>query len=390
MTTQSNPTQSNPGTVYLVGAGPGDPDLLTVKAARLLGEAKAVVYDALVSPRILDLVDPEAELHFVGKRKGKHFAEQEDINEVLVELAGRHEVVVRIKGGDPYLFGRGAEEQEHLVDAGVPAEVVPGVTSAIAVPAYAGIPLTHRDFAAMATIATGHRKKGAEDRPVDWELIGKTDATISVLMGVKRLDEVTSGLMAGGRPPETGAALIEWGTTPRQRVLTATLATLADSAAEAGFEPPSVLVVGDVVSLHERLDWFGARPLLGRRILVARDRAGRDPVSEGLGRLGAEVIAVPSLGWQDAQGGEPATARIDVGLDGLCVLSEAGFDALEEHVGSHRLRDALAPGAPVLCVSEAVAARLGDAGLEARICDPSGPEGLISAVAALPIRESGR
>ena len=242
------------GTVYLVGAGPGDPELLTLKGARLLSTAGAVVYDALVSEGILALISPSAERCFVGKRGGRHFVPQEETNDLLVNLAGRHGSVVRLKGGDPYLFGRGAEEEAYLRSKGIHVEVVPGVTSAIAVPGAAGIPLTHRDHASAVVIATGHRRADGADRlnPLDWEQIGGLDATVSVLMGVKNLEEIVAGLQAGGRSPETPAALVQWGTTPKQRELVATLATIVDRAREEGFGPPSVLVIGTVVDLRVR------------------------------------------------------------------------------------------------------------------------------------------
>jgi uroporphyrin-III C-methyltransferase len=238
------------GTVYLVGAGPGDPELLTLKGARLLSEADAVVYDALVSESILERSGPDAEMCFVGKRGGQHFVPQDEINDLLVELARRHSKVVRLKGGDPYLFGRGAEEEHHLRARGVSVEVVPGVTSAIAAPAAAGIPLTHRDHASAVVIATGHRRADEGDFARDhWSKIGRVDATVSVLMGVKNLEEIVAGLMAGGRDPETPAALIQWGTTERQRELVATLGTIAERQRQEGFGPPSVLVVGSVVDV---------------------------------------------------------------------------------------------------------------------------------------------
>ena len=246
------------GTVYLVGAGPGDPDLITVKGARLVASAEALVYDALVDQRIVGRARLDAELHFVGKRRDDHALEQDEINALLVELAGRFRVVVRLKGGDPFLFGRGAEELSFLAARGVPVVVVPGVTSAIAAPAYAGIPLTDRHLAGAVVIATGQR--GREAEPVDWLRIGGLDATVAVLMGVERLGEIAAGLIAGGRAADTPAALVEWGTTPRQRVLTATLETIEARARADGFEPPSVLVVGQVVTLHDLLAWYHPGP----------------------------------------------------------------------------------------------------------------------------------
>lgn len=246
---------TRPGTVYLVGSGPGDPELLTLKGARLLSEAGAVVYDALVSEGVLEQISPEAERCFVGKRGGRHFVTQDETNDLLVELSARHESVVRLKGGDPYLFGRGAEEEDYLRARGVPVIVVPGVTSAIAAPAAAGIPLTHRDHASAVVIATGHRRADHDtfDRR-HWEKIGNVDATVSVLMGVKNLEEIVEGLQAGGRSPDTPAALVQWGTTERQRELVATLGTIVELQKREAFGPPSVLVVGSVVDVRARRD----------------------------------------------------------------------------------------------------------------------------------------
>lgn len=239
--------EQSSGIVYLVGAGPGDPELLTIKAARLLGEADAVVYDALVSPEILSHVTDKAERRYVGKREGRHSVPQDEINEILVELGKKHTITVRLKGGDPYLFGRGAEEECYIREHGVRVEVVPGITSAIAVPAAAGIPLTHRDHASAVVIATGHRRIDASRAGMNWEGLGALGATVSVLMGVKNLDEIVSGLLAGGMAPDTPAALIQWGTTPRQREVVATLESLVAAVREAGLGAPSVLIVGSVI-----------------------------------------------------------------------------------------------------------------------------------------------
>ncbi len=239
------------GKVYLVGAGPGDPELLTIKAARLLRAADAVVYDALVSNEILDHVREGATSIYVGKREGRHSLPQEEINALLYKLIQQHDLVVRLKGGDPYLFGRGAEEEASLRQRGVDVEVVPGVTSALAVPAAAGIPLTHRDHASAVLIATGHRRSGSACREGEWRCFGELDATLSIVMGVKNLSAIIAGLIEGGRSPSTPAAMIQWGTTPRQREVFATLETLAERVQSAGLGAPSVLVVGSVVGHRE-------------------------------------------------------------------------------------------------------------------------------------------
>jgi uroporphyrinogen III methyltransferase/synthase len=231
----------------------------------------------------------------------------------------------------------------------------------------------------MTVIATGHRKDTASRRPLDWQRVGGLEATVSVLMGVRRLGEVADGLLAGGRSPETGAALVEWGTTPRQRVLVATLGTIVERARAEGFEPPSVLVVGDVVGLHDRLDWLGRRPLRGRRVLVAREVHGLDPVSGALERLGAEVLAVPSLGWSAAVEGEGAALRLELGLDALCVPSSSAADRLSEATDLGRVAEVLA--GPCLCGDEATAARLREEGVAPSGLRVVAPERLVETLA---------
>lgn len=258
-------------TVYLVGAGPGDPGLLTIRGREVLAEANVVLYDALIDPRILGLAPPGATLIDAGKaerglleaegeprRARRHAMAQPEINELLVRYGRSGACVVRLKGGDPFVFGRGSEEALALAEAGIPFEVVPGVSSAIAAPAYAGIPVTHRGLAASMAIVTAHEApgKGAGAARVDWSRLATAVDTLVILMGVARLPQLAAALMAAGRPPATPAAVIERGTTPYQRTVTGTLETIASRAAEAGIASPAAIVVGDVVSLHEHLAWF--------------------------------------------------------------------------------------------------------------------------------------
>ena len=246
------------GIVYLVGAGPGDPDLLTVRAARVMRHVDAVVYDYLVSEAVLALVDPRAERIYAGKRQGCHALSQDEINRLLVALARRGKRVLRLKGGDPFIFGRGGEECEFLFAHGVPFEVVPGVTSASGASCYAGIPLTHRDCARAVVFATGHLKDGSAD--LDWDALARPEQTVVIYMGVTRLAEICRELVAHGASPDLPAAVIERATTAQQRVVTATLATLAERVATAGVRPPALIVVGEVVKLRARLDWLAAQP----------------------------------------------------------------------------------------------------------------------------------
>ncbi|MBX5458923.1 MAG: uroporphyrinogen-III C-methyltransferase [Thermogemmatispora sp.] len=252
------------GKVYLVGAGPGAPDLITVKGLRCLRAADVVIYDRLVAPELLAEVRAGAELIFAGKRPGCHQLPQAEINRLLIEQARRGRLVVRLKGGDPFVFGRGGEEAEALAQAGIPFEVVPGVSAALAVPAYAGVPVTHRGLASLVTIVTGHKERGAEASAVDWRTLARVGGTLVILMGVKTLPQIVAELQAGGLNAETPALVVEWGTLPQQRSVEGRLAEIAERAAQAGIRAPAVIVVGEVVRLREVLAWFqdeGTAPL---------------------------------------------------------------------------------------------------------------------------------
>lgn len=248
--------QSSRGRVYLVGAGPGDPELITLKGLRCLRVADVVVYDRLISPYLLDEARSEAERVFVGKESGCHSMKQEEINALLIEYAQQGRVVVRLKGGDPFVFGRGGEEALALATAGIPFEVVPGVSSAIAVPAYAGIPVTHRDHASSVIIVTGHEDLMHASSAINWEVLAKLGGTLVILMGVTTLPHITRRLLDGGLSPDTPAAVIQQGTVPQQRVVTDTLVNIAERAAIANIKSPAVVVIGAVVALSDSLAWF--------------------------------------------------------------------------------------------------------------------------------------
>ena len=290
-------TAATEGVVHLVGAGPGDPGLLTVRARELLDRCDAIVHDALTHPGMLQRSDPTrapAELHFVGKRGGdERSARQEDINDLLVRLAREGKRVVRLKGGDPFVFGRGSEEAQALAEAGVRFEVVPGVTSGIAAPAYAGIPVTHRGMSTSVTLVTGHESPDKAGTQTDWEALARAGGTIVVYMGVKRLSEIAAALRAGGMPGEIPAAAIEWGTWPRQRTVVATLDTLADEMRRLGIAAPVITVIGWTAVLRDEIAWFEQRPLHGRRVVVTRPAHG-SALAGRLREMGAEVHEVPA------------------------------------------------------------------------------------------------
>lgn len=298
--------QPTPGTVYLVGAGPGDPLLLTLRGAQLLAVAQVVVYDALVNPLLLEHC-PQAKLFHVGKKAASHSMTQEQINALLVEQAGAGLRVVRLKGGDPFVFGRGGEECEALHAAGVPFEVVPGITAAIAAPAYAGIPVTHRDFNSSFTFITGHEKEeqyrdpqthgrepAAGSSDVDWSALAKLPC-LSFYMGVKSLPRICEKLIEHGMDPHTPAATIHRGTLPQQRTVTATLADLPQRVAQAQLTPPALTIIGKVVSLRRTMNWFENRPLFGQTILITRTRRQAGDLNRRLSELGAAVIEAPTI-----------------------------------------------------------------------------------------------
>jgi uroporphyrinogen III methyltransferase/synthase len=276
-------------TVYLVGAGPGDPGLLTRRGESLLRAADVVVYDRLASAALLELAGPDAELVDVGKAPGRAALSQEQINELLVTRARDGGAVVRLKGGDPFVFGRGGEEAEACITAGVPFEVVPGVTSAIAAPAYAGIPVTHRGVSTHFTVVTGHEDPTKNGTDVDWDALARVGGTLVILMGAGRVAEVTKALIAGGRDSDTPAAAVRWGTRPEQRTVRATLGTIADT----GVEAPSAIVVGDVAALD--FAWFERTPLFGRTVVVTRAREQASELRTRLEAMGAAVIELPAI-----------------------------------------------------------------------------------------------
>ncbi|MEW6574170.1 MAG: uroporphyrinogen-III C-methyltransferase [Bacillota bacterium] len=282
------------GKVYLIGAGPGDPGLITVKGMKCLAAADVVVYDRLVNPRILGYASPDAEVIFAGKSPERHALKQGEINVLLVERARAGKVVARLKGGDPFVFGRGGEEAEALKEAGLGFEVIPGVTSAVAAPAYAGIPVTHRDFTSSVAVVTGNEDPSKPDSVIDWDKLAGC-GTLIFLMGMANLPEIATRLKKAGLPGETPVAVIQWGTTAKQRTVTGSLDDINQEVAAAGLTNPAVVVVGKVVGLREKLAWFEQGPLFGRRIVVTRSRDQASVLSEAISALGGEVYEFPTI-----------------------------------------------------------------------------------------------
>ncbi len=382
---------ANLGFVSLIGAGPGDPGLLTLHGAEALAAADVVVYDYLANPALLAHARPQAEQIYVGKKAGCHTLSQEEINDLLVErgLAGQR--VARLKGGDPFVFGRGGEEALALAAAGVPCEVIPGVTSAVAAPAYAGIPVTHRGLASSFAVVTGHEDPDKAESAIDWSRLATGVDTLVFLMGVGNLPKIVEQLTAHGRPADTPVALVRWGTTPRQQVVSGTLADIVDRVRAAGLRPPAVTVIGAVAALRERLRWFEDRPLFGQRVLVTRTREQASVLSARLRALGAEALELPTIrieapdDWAPLDGAIARLASYDwivfTSVNGVRHLWErlaaAGLDARALHgirlaaIGPATAAELAAHGlqadyVPDEYVAEAVAAGLGDADLVGR------------------------
>jgi uroporphyrinogen III methyltransferase / synthase len=364
---------ARPVTVYLVGAGPGDPGLLTVRGRELIAAADALVYDRLADPRIVALAPERANRVYAGKRPGAHAMTQDVINRRLVELGRRHETVVRLKGGDPFVFGRGGEEALALTAAGIAFEVVPGVSSAYAVPAYAGIPVTQRGTAAQVTFVTGHEDPTKPGSDLDWASLASTPGTLVFLMGVGAMEGNAHRLIEHGMPADTPAAVISNGTQPAQRTVVAPLAGLAQAA--AGMPPPAIMLVGGVAALHEQLDWFERRPLHGRRVLVTRARAQASGLAGRLEALGAEVVQAPAIRIEPLPFDPPALESYET----VVVTSANGVDLLlpADVRGLHGVRVAaigpataqalrgrgiVADVVPAEAVSESLLAALGEVG----------------------------
>jgi uroporphyrinogen III methyltransferase/synthase len=355
------------GLVSLIGAGPGDPGLLTLRGAEALAGADVVVYDYLANPALLAHARPEAERVYVGKKAGSHTLSQDEINRLLVErgLAGQR--VARLKGGDPFVFGRGGEEALALAEAGVPFEVIPGVTSAVAAPAYAGIPVTHRGLSSSLAVITGHEDPAKEETALDWSRLATGVDTLIFLMGAGNLPHIVEQLVAHGRPAETPVALVRWGTTPKQQTVSGTLADIVQRVEAAGLKPPVVTVVGQVAGLRGQLNWFETLPLFGQRILVTRTRQQAGALSARLRALGADAIELPTVCLEPPDDWEPLDAAIASlsSFDWLVFTSANGVAHFWERIGRAGLDARAFHRLKLAAIGPATAAELEARGLQA-------------------------
>lgn len=361
------------GIVYLIGAGPGDPGLVTKKGIACIAAADVVVYDYLASAELLKYARDDAELIYVGKKGGDHTLSQDGINALLVEKAAAGNAVARLKGGDPFIFGRGGEEIEELIAAGLAFEVVPGVTSAVAAPAYAGIPLTHRQFASCVTFITGHEDPKKTDSMINWDALAATGGTLVFLMGVKNLPNITRRLVEAGMSKDTPAALVRWGTTPDQQSVSGSLETIYDNVQAAGLKPPCIIVIGEVVRLREKMQWFEKRPLFGKRIVVTRARKQASDLTQKLSDLGAACLEVPAIEIVPPEDLAPLDAAVEAiaDYDWLVFTSVNGVDVFFDRLAAQG-KDTRALGRiKTAAIGPATAQRMQENGLNADIVPES-------------------
>ncbi len=373
------------GIVYLVGGGPGDPKLLTLRGKECLEQADVVLYDYLANPLLLNHVRAHAERIYVGRRGRGAYQDQAEVNRLLIEKARAGKTVVRLKGGDPFIFGRGGEEAEAVAAAGLAFEVVPGVTSAVAAPAYAGIPVTHRTMASTVAFITGHEDPGKDTSAVDWPRMASGNGTLVFLMGMKNLPAIVDHLLAEGKPAATPVALIRWGTRATQRTVVGTLGDITKKASEAELEPPTIIVVGEVVRLRDQLNWFEMRPLFGRRILVTRAKEQAGELSSLLTGYGAEPIECPTLqvvppeSWAELDRALADLSR----FQWLVFTSVNGVRPFMDRLQQTELDARALAGLRIACIGPRTAEELGRFGLRADLIPREyQAEGLIEALRA--------
>jgi uroporphyrinogen III methyltransferase/synthase len=372
------------GKVFLIGGGPGDPGLFTLRGRAILSRADVVVYDFLANEALLEHARPGAEIVFMGKRGGGATRPQADIDALLIARAREGKTVARLKGGDPLLFGRGGEEALALVEAGIPFEIVPGIASALAAPAYAGIPVTHRDLASSVAFVAGHEDPSKGESAIDWARLAPRTGTLVFLMATARLEAIAEALIANGRTAETPAAVIRWGTRPSQRTVSAPLGKIAREARAAGIEPPTVLVVGEVSALRAKLRWFEAKPLFGKRILVTRAREQAGGLVERLREEGAEVIPFPVIAFGDPPDGGPLDRAIGnlAAYDGVLFTSANAVERFFARMDARGLDARALSGRILGAIGPETAAALARHGVRADVVpDAYVAEGLAAALA---------
>jgi len=382
------PAMARAGVVYLVGAGPGDPGLMTARSLELIAEADVILHDRLIPSGALDGARDDAELVYVGKRPGDAAMPQSEIEELLVAKAKEGRSVVRLKGGDPFVFGRGGEEAETLSAAGIPFEVVPGVTSGVAAPAYAGIPVTHRDDAGAVAFVTGHEDPAKEESAIDWDALARFPGTLVLYMGVGRAAQISRALIDAGRNPHEPAAAVERGTLPEQRSVVSTLAELPGEIESQGIRPPAILLVGDVAGRTGAIAWLERRPLHGKRVVVTRARAQASGLATALAALGAEVVELPAIRVESrTDSDEVARAVAEIHEYSLICLASPNAVRLlcEAMVAQGRDARALA-GATVAAVGPGTEAALGELGVVADVVpERFVAEGLVDALAGVDV-----
>jgi uroporphyrinogen III methyltransferase/synthase len=349
------------GKVFLIGAGPGDPGLLTIRAADLIARADFIAIDALVSDAIADRAPKSAEVVYVGKRASKHALPQDKINQLLIDEAKKGKTVVRLKGGDPFVFGRGGEEAEELSAAGIPFEIVPGISSALAGPAYAGIPVTHRSHATSLTLVTGHEADASTG--IKWEALAQLDGTIVFLMGFGNLATIAEKLTANGVSTDRPVAVISKATTSEQRTVTGTLADIESKVAAANLPTPALIVVGEVVKLHEVINWFESKPLFGKRIVVTRAREQASELKRLFEESGATVIQFPTIEIAPPESFDSLDVAVDKRFDWLVFTSVNGVTAYFERLFAKGLDVRALSGTRIACVGETTAAALRSRGI---------------------------
>ncbi len=369
-------------TVYLVGAGPGDPGLMTARSLELIARADVIVYDRLIPDEALAGARPDAELVYVGKEGGGPSMPQAEIDAALLEHGRAGRLVVRLKGGDPFVFGRGGEEAEVLSEAGVPFEVVPGVTAGVAAAAYAGIPVTHRGLASAVAFLTGHEDPDKPESALDWDALARFPGTLVLYMGVRQLGSIAERLIEAGRDPAEPAAIVQRGTFPDQRVVEGTLATIAETAGAAGVRAPALTVVGAVGALREHISWFEARPLSGITVAVTRAREQASGLAARLGELGAAVVQAPAIRIVPLRPAIPDLRRYDL----VCLTSPNGVRLLFEAMAGAGLDARALAGMRVAAIGPGTAAALERGGVIADVVpERFVAEGLVEALAEIPV-----